>query len=157
MFQTERFAKVVNELEVLTIFVERFVLHDWWSSESVSPHCNLLIFYGYLLLLLLYLYILAISCLFELIAKTQFIATLYWALYWSCCADFDRERQAGLLISLLLTFFMSMLSCVEIIQLICVANRVTSFFVGLASAWKRLSIYLYYLAIIHMLSFNYRF
>ena len=48
-------------------------------------------------------------------------------------------------------------SCVEIIQLICVANRVTGFYVGLALAWKRLSIYLYYLVITNMLSFNRRF
>ena len=33
----------------------------------------------------------------------------------------------------------------------------TGFYVGLALAWKRLSIYLYYLVIINMLSFNRRF
>ena len=33
----------------------------------------------------------------------------------------------------------------------------TGFYAGLALAWKRLSIYLYYLVIINMLSFNRRF
>ena len=57
---------MVNDFELLTTFAERFVLHDWWSLESASTHCNLLVFYGYLLLfLLLYLHI-AASCLFEL-------------------------------------------------------------------------------------------
>ena len=55
-----------NDFELLTTFAERFVLHDWWSLKSASTHCNLLVFYGYLLLfLLLYLHI-AASCLFEL-------------------------------------------------------------------------------------------
>ena len=49
----ERFVEVVNGLGPLTISAESFVLHDWWSSESASTHCNLLAFYGYLLLLLL--------------------------------------------------------------------------------------------------------
>ena len=72
LFWTECFAKVVNDFELLTIFAERFVLHDWWSSESASTHCNILVFYGYLLLLLLlYLYVVAISCLFELITITS--------------------------------------------------------------------------------------
>ena len=63
---------MVNDFELLTIFAERFVLHDWWSSESASTHRNLLVFYGYLLLLLLlYLYVVAISCLFELITITS--------------------------------------------------------------------------------------
>ena len=72
MFQTGRFAKVVNDLGLLTISAERFVLHDWWSSESASTHCNLIAFYGYLLLLLLlYLYVVIISCLFELTTITS--------------------------------------------------------------------------------------
>ena len=72
LFQTERFAKVVNDLGLLTISAERFVLHDWWSSESASTHCNLVAFYGYLLLLLLlYLYVVIISCLFELTTITS--------------------------------------------------------------------------------------
>ena len=29
LFQTKRFAKVVNDMELLTTFAERFVLHDW--------------------------------------------------------------------------------------------------------------------------------
>ena len=33
----------------------------------------------------------------------------------------------------------------------------TGFYAGLALTWKRLSIYLYYLVIINMLSFNRRF
>ena len=70
MFQTERFDKVVNDLGLLTVFAERFVLHNGLSSESASTHFNLLVFYGYLLLLLLlllpYLYVEVISCLFEL-------------------------------------------------------------------------------------------
>ena len=45
LFQTKRFAKVVNDLKLLTIFAERFLLHDWWSSESASTHSNLLAFY----------------------------------------------------------------------------------------------------------------
>ena len=61
LFQTERFAKVVSDLELLTNFAERFVLHDCWSSESASAHCNLLVFYGHLLLLLLYLNVVATS------------------------------------------------------------------------------------------------
>ena len=71
LLQMERFAKVVKHLELLTIFAECFVLHDWWSSESASNHCNLLVFYAYLLLLLLYLYVVAISCLFELTTITS--------------------------------------------------------------------------------------
>ena len=67
----ECFAKVVNVFELLTIFAEYFV-HDWWSSKSASIYCNLLVFYGYLLLLLLlYLYVVAISCLFELITVSS--------------------------------------------------------------------------------------
>ena len=71
LFQTKRFAKVVNDMELLTTFAERFVLHDWQSSESASTHCNLLVVYGYLLLLSLYLYVVAISCLFELTTVTS--------------------------------------------------------------------------------------
>ena len=50
-----------------------------------------------------------------------------------------------------------MLSCAESIQLICIANFITSFYVGLALALKRLSIYLYYLVFIKILCFNHRF
>ena len=60
---------MVNDLGLLTVFAERFVLHNGLSSESASTHFNLLVFYGYLLLLLLllpYLYVEVISCLFEL-------------------------------------------------------------------------------------------
>ena len=72
LFQTEHFTKVVNDLKLLTISAERFVLHDWWSSESASTHSNLLAFYGYLLLLLLlYLYVVVISCLFQLTTITS--------------------------------------------------------------------------------------
>ena len=72
LFWTECFAKVVNNFKLLIIFAECFVLHDLWSSESVSTHCNLLVFYLYLLLLLLlYLYVVTISCLFELITITS--------------------------------------------------------------------------------------
>ena len=71
LLQMERFAKVVKDLELLTIFAQCFVLHDQWSSESASNHCDLLVFYAYLLLLLLYLYVVAISCLFELTTITS--------------------------------------------------------------------------------------
>ena len=72
LFQAESFAKVVIDLELLSVFPELFVLHDWWSSESASTHCNLVAFYGYLLLLLLlYLYVVIISCLFELTTITS--------------------------------------------------------------------------------------
>ena len=42
-------------------------------------------------------------------------------------------------------------------QLIWVINQVTVFYMRLALGWKRLSIYLYYLVIVNMLSFNRRF
>ena len=45
---------------------DRFVLHDWLSSEFASTNGNLLVFYGCLLLILPYLYVEVISCLFEL-------------------------------------------------------------------------------------------
>ena len=48
-------------------------------------------------------------------------------------------------------FLCQCFSCIETIQLICVANRVTGFYMGLTLAWKRLSIYLYYLVIINNL------
>ena len=70
LFETEPFAKVVNDLKLLAIFAERFALHDWWRSESASTYCNLLVFYGCLILLLLYLYVVGISCLFTLTATT---------------------------------------------------------------------------------------
>ena len=70
LFETEPFAKVVNDLKLLAIFAERFALHGWWRSESASTYCNLLVFYGCLILLLLYLYVVGISCLFTLTATT---------------------------------------------------------------------------------------
>ena len=94
----------------------------------------------------------------ELLAPTHnnnFSTTLYWALYWRCCADFERQRQARLLISLMLVFSMSMLFLCWKLRF----NRVTGFYVGLALAWKRLStcLYFYYLVVINMISFNLRF
>ena len=83
---------------------------DWRSPESASTFCNLLV--------LLWLFIIVITALFilhshQLLVRTHhnnFRITLYRALRWSCCADFERLRQVGLLI--LLAFFMSMVfSC----------------------------------------------
>ena len=54
------------------------------------------------------------------------------------------------------SFSCQCLSGAEIIHLTCAANRVTSFYVRLALAREMLSIYLYYLVIINMLSFNRR-
>ena len=48
-------------------------------------------------------------------------------------------------------------SNIETIQLIWVINRVTGLYMRLALGWKRLSIYLYYLVIVNMLSSNRRF
>ena len=63
---------MVKDLGLLTISAARFVLHDSWSSESASTHCNLVAFSGYLLLLLLlYLYVVIINCLFELTTITS--------------------------------------------------------------------------------------
>ena len=141
-----------NNFELLTFLVERFVLHDWWSSVSASTHCNLLVFYGYLLLLLLlYLYVVAINCLFELVRITSVQHST------ELCTEVVLLTLRSQLISLLLAFFMSTLSCVETIQLICVANLTTGFYVELALAWKRLSTYLYYLVFINMLFLNRRF
>ena len=62
----ESFAKVANIFRLLTIFAEHFVFHDRQSPKSALPYCNLLVFYGYLLLLLLlYQYFKAISYLFR--------------------------------------------------------------------------------------------
>ena len=52
---------------------------------------------------------------------------------------------------------MPMFSQVETSQLICITNRVTGFYIVLTLAWKRLSIYLYYLVIMNELFFNHRF
>ena len=94
-----------------------------------------------LLLLFLYLYVVAISCLFELIIITSVQHST------ESCTEVLMLTLRGNLISLLLAFFMSM----------CVTNLMTGFSVGLALAWNRLSICLYYLVIINMLSFNRRF
>ena len=126
LFQAESCAKVVNELELLSVFPELFVLHDWWSSESASTHCDLLISYGYLLLLLLlYLDVVCISCLFKLttITSVQHFTELYpkvvvltlrgkdrWVYLFRYCSPFSCQC----------------FSCVETFQLICVANRVTA-------------------------------
>ena len=62
---------MVNDFEIFATFAECFVISDWWSPESPSTHCNLLVFFGFLLmLLLLYLHIVA-SWLFELTAILQ--------------------------------------------------------------------------------------
>ena len=104
LFWTKRLAKVVNDFELLTIFAERFVLHDWWSSESASTHCNILVFYGYLLLLLLlYLYVVAISCLVELITIISEQHSI------EPCTEVLVLLLRGKLIALLLAFSMSML------------------------------------------------
>ena len=126
LFQTERFAKVFNDLGLLTISAERFVLHDWWSSESASTHCNLLVSCGYLLLLLLLdLDVVCISCLFKLTTITSVqhstelcpkivVLTLRgkdrWVYLFRYCSPFSCQC----------------FSCVETFQLICVANRVTA-------------------------------
>ena len=94
---------MVNDVELLTIFAERFALHDWWNTESVSTHYDLLVFYGYLLLLLLLcVYVVAISCLFELITITSVQHST------EPCTKIVVLTTRDKLISLLLAFFMSM-------------------------------------------------
>ena len=152
LFLTECFAKVGNDFELLTIFAERFVLHDWWSSESACTHRNLLVFYGYLLLLLLlYLYVVAISCLFELITITLVQHST------ELCTEVVVLTLRGKLISLLLAFFMSMIFLCwdHLIDLRCKFDD--WFLCGVDVGMERLSIYLYYLVFINMLSFNGRF
>ena len=62
---------MVNVFEIFATFGDRFVINDWWSPESPSTYCNLLVFFGFLLmLLLLYLHNVA-SWLFELTAITS--------------------------------------------------------------------------------------
>ena len=81
LFQTERFAKVVSDLKLLTIFVERFVLHDWWSSESASTHCNSLVFLWLFIIVIIAIFL---RCSYQLLVRTHhnnFSATFYWALY----------------------------------------------------------------------------
>ena len=126
---------MVNDFELLTTFAERFVLPDWWSLESVSTHCNLLVFYGYLLLsLLLYLHI-AASCLFELTTITSVKHSTK-----SC-----KERQVYL-------FFYCWPFSSQ-----CFVNWMAGFCMRLALAWNRPSIYLYWLITLNMLSSNRRF
>ena len=57
LFWTKRLAKVVNHFELLTIFAERFVLHDWRSSESAYTHCNLLVFYWLFIIVIITIFI----------------------------------------------------------------------------------------------------
>ena len=115
LFQTERFAKVVNHMELLTTFAERFVLHDWQSSESASTHCNLLVVYGYLLLLSLYLYVVY---LFELTTITSVqhsteACTEVVVLTFRC-----KDRRVYLF-RYCWPFSCQYFSCVEAIHLIC--------------------------------------
>ena len=126
LFQAESFAKVVIDLELLSVFPELFVLHYWWSSESASTHCNLLVSCGYLLLLLLLdLDVVCISCLFKLTTITSVqhstelcpkivVLTLRgkdrWVYLFRYCSPFSCQC----------------FSCAETFQLICVANRVTA-------------------------------
>ena len=157
LFQTERFAEVANKLELLTIFAEHFILHDWWSSESVSTHCNLLVFYGYLLLLLLlYLHVVVISCLSKLttISSVQHSTEPCTEVVVLTLRGIDRSVY---LFRYYWPFSCQCSSCVQTIQLICITNWVTGFYVGLVLVWKKLSIYLYDLVIINMLPFNRRF
>ena len=88
---------VIKTVELLTNFAKRFVLHEWWSPESASTHCNLLVFYGYLLLLLLlYLHVVTIKFLFKLTTITSI------KLYIEPCAEIvvitlrDKDRQVYL-------------------------------------------------------------
>ena len=111
LFQTERFDKVVNDLGLLTVFAERFVLHNGLSSESASTHFNLLVFYGYLLLLLLllpYLYIEVISCLFELSTITPVQHSTESCTEVIVLTLRGKDKRVYLF-SLLMAFFMSML------------------------------------------------
>ena len=157
LFETERFAKVDNNLELLTIFAKRFVLHDWWSSESASNHCNLLVFYVYLLLLLLlYLHVAAITCLFELTTVTSVQHSTEPCTEVALLTLRGKNKRVQLF-RYCWPFSCQCSSCVETIQLICAANRVIGFYIELALAWKRLIIYLYYLVIINILPFNRRF
>ena len=139
LFQTERFAEVANKLELLTIFAEHFILHDWWGSESVSTHCNLLVFYGYLLLLLLlYLCVVAIICLFELTRITSVQHSTEACIEFVVLTLRVKDRQVYLF-CYCWPFSCQSFSCVATLQLISIANRVTGFYAGLLLVWKRLS------------------
>ena len=156
MFQTERFPKVVNNLKLFTIFAEHFIFNNCWSFEYNSTHCNLSVFYGYLFLLfLLYLYIVVISCWFKLTTITSVQHST------EPCAEVVVLTLRGKDRPVYLFYYCWPFSgqcscCVETIQLICVTNQVTGCYVNLVLAWKRLSIYLYYIVTINMLSFNRR-
>ena len=149
LFQMEGFVKVVNDLGLLTIFAECFILYDWWSSQFAPTHCNLLVFYSYLLLLfLLYLYVAVFSCLLELTTITSVQHST------EPCTEVVELTLRGkdkrvYLLGYCWPFSSHCFYCVETIRLICVANRMTGFHVRLTLARKRLSIYLYYLVIIN--------
>ena len=108
MFQTESFAEVVNDLGMLTVFAERFVLHDWLSSESASTNGNFLVFYGCLLLLLPYLYVEVISCLFELSTITPVQHSTEFCTEVIVLTLRGKDKRFYLF-SLLMAFFMSVL------------------------------------------------
>ena len=88
---------MVNYVEVLATFATLIVLHDWWIPESVCTHWNLLVFDGYLLLLLLlYLNVVAFKCLFEstTITSVQHSTKTYedWPVYLFCyCWPFPSQ------------------------------------------------------------------
>ena len=114
------------------------------------------IYYFYIYLLLLDLHIAFISYLFQLTPITSAQHPT------EPCAEVIALTSIGedkrvYLFRYCWSFSCQCSSCVETIQLICVENWVTGFYVPLALAWKRLSINLYNLVIINMLSFNHRF
>ena len=92
-----------------------------------------------------------IHCSHQVLVQTHhnyFSATLYQLLCWLWEVYLFRYCWP---------FLCQCLSCVETIQLICIANLKTGFYVGLALAWKRLSSYLYDLVFINLSPFNCRF
>ena len=94
-----------------------------------------------------------IRCSHQLLVRTHhnnFSATLYEALYWSSCVDFERLTY----FVIVLPFSCQCFSCVKTIQLIFVANLMTGFYLGSALAWNWLSTCLYYLVFINVLPFN---
>ena len=99
-----------------------------------------------------------IHCSHQLLVGTHhnnFSATLYWALYWSSCAFLRGKGRRVYLFRFCWSFhvnaFLVLKSCTWL-----ALQMGDQFYVGLALAWKMLSIYLYYLVIINMLSFNRR-
>ena len=106
--------------------------------------------------LLLYLYVVATNYLFQLTTITSVEQSTEHCTEVAVLTLRGKDRWVYLF-CYCWPFSWPCFSCVEIIQLTCVANRVTGFYVGLALAWKRLSIYLYYLVITSMLSFNGKF